>query len=103
MKHYMLFYQVVADHAERRAPHRSLHLKRAWEAHERGELVLGGALTDGPAGAMLLFRGDSPRVAEAFAEGDPYVTQGLVTNWWVSEWVTVVGDLAANPVRPEGG
>lgn len=100
MKHYLLFYEVVADHAERRKPHRALHLQRAWEAHERGELVLGGALTEGVAGAALLFRGESPRVAEAFAEADPYVTEGLVTRWWVSEWVTVVGDLAANPVRP---
>jgi len=102
MKHYMLFYQVVGDHAKRRVPHRALHLKLAWEAHERGELVMGGAIADGrPAGAMLLFQGDSPRVAEAFAEADPYVTEGLVTRWWVSEWITVVGDQAANPVRPD--
>lgn len=100
MKHYMLFYQTVPDHAERRVPHRATHLKMAWDAHERGELVMGGGLTEGPAGAMLLFRGDSPRVAEAFAEGDPYVTEGLVTKWWVSEWLTVVGKDAANPIRP---
>lgn len=98
MKHYMLFYEVVEDHVERRVPHRATHLKLAWEAHERGDLVLGGAL---PNGAMLMFRGDSPRVAEAFAEVDPYVTEGLVTHWRVSEWVTVVGDGAANPIRPE--
>ncbi|MEX2466019.1 MAG: YciI-like protein [Gemmatimonadota bacterium] len=101
MKHYILFYEVVSDHAERRAPHRALHLRRAWEAQERGELVLAGALKDGPVGAALLFRGDSPRVAEAFAEADPYVTEGLVTRWTVSEWVTVVGDQAASPVRPD--
>lgn len=100
MKHFVLFYEVVPDHAERRAPHRALHLQRAWEAQERGELVLGGGLTEGTTGAMLVFQGDSPRVAEAFAEGDPYVTEGLVTRWWVSEWLTVVGRDAANPIRP---
>lgn len=101
MKHYMLFYEVVPDHAQRRAPHRAVHLKRAWDAHERGELVMGGGLPDGDIGAILVFQGDSPRVAEAFAEGDPYVTEGLVTRWWVSEWLTVVGAQAANPVRPD--
>lgn len=100
MKHWMLFYQTVPDHAERRAAHRALHLQKAWEAHERGELVLGGALTEGDAGAALLFRGDSPEVAEKFARADPYVTEGLITRWWVSEWITVVGDGAASPVRP---
>lgn len=100
MKHWMLFYQTVPDHAERRTAHRSLHLQKAWEAHERGELVLGGGLTEGEAGAALLFRGDSPEVAEKFARTDPYVTEGLITRWWVSEWITVVGDGAANPVRP---
>lgn len=101
MKHYLLFYDVVPDHAQRRVPHRATHLRLAWEAYERGELVLGGGLADGPGGAVLMFQGDSPRVAEQFAEADPYVTNGLVTRWWVSEWVTVVGDLAVSPIRPE--
>ena len=101
MKHYILFYETVPDHAERRVPHRAAHLGLAWEAQERGELVIAGALTEGPSSAALVFQGDSPRVAEAFAEADPYVTAGLVTRWWVSEWLTVVGDQAMNPLRPE--
>jgi len=40
---------------------------------------------------VLLFRGDSARVAEQFAENDPYVLNGLVTRWRVREWTTVVG------------
>ncbi len=100
MKHWILFYQTVPDHAERRKPHRDLHLRKAWEAHERGELLLGGALTVGDATAALMFRGEGPEAAQAFAEADPYVTEGLVTRWWVSEWVTVVGDDAATPIRP---
>ena len=100
MKHWLLFYKTVPDHAERRQAHRALHLQKAREAQERGELVLGGGLTEGEAGAALLFRGESPEVAERFAQNDPYVTEGLVTRWWVSEWITVVGDAAANPVRP---
>jgi uncharacterized protein YciI len=97
--HYLLFYEVSADYVERRAELRSAHLAKAWEAHGRGELILGGALANPVDGAVLLFEGDSPRVAESFAETDPYVTSGLVTSWRVREWSTVAGATAANPVR----
>ena len=93
--HYLLFYDVVADYAERRKAFRKEHLALARAAHARGELVLGGALADPVDGAVLLFRGDSPAVAEAFAAADPYVQNGLVTRWRVREWTTVVGDGAA--------
>ena len=99
MKHYLLFYDVGSDYVEKRAAFRSAHLQKAWLAHERGELVLGGALSDPVDGAVLLFKGDSPQAAEAFARTDPYVTSGLVERWRVREWTTVVGDGAANPIR----
>lgn len=99
MKHYLLFYDVVDDYVERRAAFRKAHLAKGWEAHARGDLVMAGALADPVDGAMLLFKGDSPRVAEAFAESDPYVVNGLVVRWRVREWTTVIGETAANPVR----
>lgn len=99
MKHYLLFYDVVDDYAVRRAGFRSAHLKKAWAAHERGELVLGGALADPLDGAVLLFKGDSSRGAEDFARADPYVENGLVKSWRVREWNTVVGVDAAAPAR----
>jgi uncharacterized protein len=98
--HYLLFYDVVPDYVERRVPLRAAHLAHAHAAHARGELVLGGALADPVDGAILLFRGDSPAVAEAFAASDPYVRHGLVTRWRVREWTTVVGDGAAVPNPP---
>jgi len=98
--HYLLFYEVVDDYVARRAEFRNAHLLLGWQAFERGELVLGGALTDPTDGAVLLFKGDSPEVAERFARADPYVTHGLVKRWHVRAWTTVVGDLAANPKRP---
>lgn len=97
--HYLLFYEVGSDYIERRAAFRKEHLSLAWKSHGRGELVLGGALAEPVDGAILLFRGDSPRVAEAFAEADPYVRHGLVTRWCVRPWTTVVGTDAASPVR----
>jgi len=48
---------------------------------------------------MLLFKGDSPDVAERFANADPYVTSGAVKRWYVREWTTVVGFDAATPLR----
>ncbi|MGA8672933.1 MAG: YciI-like protein [Terracidiphilus sp.] len=100
MTHYLLFYELVDDYLTRRAEFRDVHLGLAWKASERGELVLGGALANPVDGAVLLFKGDSPEVAERFAKSDPYVANGLVKRWYVREWTTVVGEGSANPKRP---
>lgn len=89
--HYILFYDVVDDYVARRTQFREAHLKLARQAHERGELVLGGALADPVDGAVLVFRASSPEVAEAFAKADPYVLNGLVKAWRVRKWATVIG------------
>lgn len=96
--HYLLIYDVVPDYVERRAAYRAEHLELARAAAERGELLAGGALADPVDGAMLLFKADTPAVAEAFAKADPYVKNGIVTRWRVRKWTTVVGPLAAEPV-----
>ncbi|MFD1960081.1 hypothetical protein ACFSHP_15710 [Novosphingobium panipatense] len=49
---------------------------------------------------MLLFAGQGPEVAEAFAVADPYVKEGLVERWNVRRWMTVAGEGAASPLRP---
>lgn len=99
--HYLLFYDVVDDYAARRTAFRAEHLALAHQACDRGELVLAGAYADPIDGSVLLFRGASPGVAEAFAANDPYVRNGLVTQWRVRTWTTVVGDGAESPVpRP---
>ena len=99
--HYLLFYEVSEDYVSRRAEFRDAHLEKAWKASARGELVLGGALANPVDGAVLLFVGDSPEVAEKFAKADPYVTSGAVKRWHVREWKTVAGEDAATPVRPD--
>lgn len=97
--HYLLFYDVVPDYAERRVPFRAAHLAHAWAAADRGELLLGGALADPIDGAVLLFECDSLAVIEAFVAADPYVVNGLITRWRVRPWTTVVGEGASNPIR----
>lgn len=98
--HYLLFYELSADYLEKRPGFREEHLKKAWQASESGELVLGGALADPVDQAVLLFKAESRQVAENFARTDPYVLNGLVKRWHVREWNTVVGDSAARPVKP---
>lgn len=98
--HYLLFYEMDPDYLSRRGEFRSVHLAKAWAASERGELVLAGALANPVDGAVLLFQGDSPAVAEDFARTDPYVLNGLVKRWYVREWTTVAGAGASTPVRP---
>lgn len=100
MNHYLLIYDLADDYLDRRGEFRGVHLNLAWAAHQRGELVLGGALAEPADRAILMFKGDSPQVAEAFAKADPYVLNGLIKSWSVRPWMTVVGDTAANPVRP---
>ena len=99
--HCLLMYELVPDYLERRGEYRDAHLKLAWAAAGRGELLLAGGLAEPTDGAALLFAGTSPAVAEAFAKADPYVLCGLVTGWRVREWTTVVGEHAAKPVRAQ--
>jgi len=99
MAHFLLIYDLADDYAEKRARFRADHLDHAWAAADRGELVAGGALDSPHDYALLLFSTPDASSAEAFAAGDPYVLNGLVKNWRVRPWMTVVGEYAAAPIR----
>jgi uncharacterized protein YciI len=90
MPYFALFYDVVDDFASRRSPFRPNHLRHVQEAHDRGELILAGAFANPCDRALLVFRGEDRRIAEAFAERDPYVVQGLVSRWHVRDWTQVI-------------
>jgi uncharacterized protein YciI len=92
MAYYALFYEAVNDFIVRRGAYRDEHLRLARDAHARGELVLAGALADPADGALLIFQGESPAVAETFARQDPYVKNGLIPSWRVRNWTVVVGN-----------
>lgn len=98
LKHFILFYETAPDYMERRPAYRADHLALARAAHEKGDLVLGGALAEPPDGAVLIFKGETDAAARAFAEADPYVANGLIAKWRVREWTTVVGDGALTKV-----
>lgn len=98
MEHFLLIYELAPDYLERRASLRDAHLSLAWNAADRGELLLGGAVGDPVESALLLFTDRS--AAKRFAAADPYVVSGIVRSWRVQPWATVVGVGAASPVRP---
>lgn len=98
--HYLLFYDVVHDYATKRTPFRGAHLEYAQRYVDRGELILGGALANPIDTSILLFKASSPAVVEEFAHGDPYVRNGIVKQWRVREWTTVVGKDAETRVKP---
>lgn len=98
--HFLLFYTYVPDVLEKRPEFRGAHLGYARASMARGEFKLGGAFADPVDGAVLFFEAASKTVVEQFAKDDPYVTGGLVTQWIVRAWTTVLGDNAAHPLPP---
>jgi uncharacterized protein len=50
----------------------------------RGEVVGVGPFTDAGGGNMALFR--TRAAAEAFAEGDPFLLEGLVKEYRIKDW-----------------
>jgi len=97
MHYFALHYDVVDGFRERRMPFREAHLRMVRDAHDRGFLVMAGALGDPPDGALLVFRADSAAQVEDFARADPYVNERLVTAWRVRPWTVVIGAEASPP------
>jgi uncharacterized protein YciI len=93
---WLLEYDLVADHAERRGEFRAEHLALAQAAAERGELVLAGALAEPMDRALLVWDVEEPEVITRFAEADPYVVNGLAHTWRVRPWNVVLGTAASD-------
>ncbi len=87
---WVLIYDLADDYLERRPALRAEHLTLAAGAHDRGELLLAGALADPYDRALLVFAEGCRDAAEAFARADPYVINGLVTSWTVRQWNEVL-------------
>ncbi|MDQ3905417.1 MAG: YciI-like protein [Actinomycetota bacterium] len=86
----LLLYDYVDNIEERRAPFREAHLTLAREMHERGVLLMAGALVEPLDGAILVFSTDDRSTVEDFVTRDPYVREGLVTSWRIRLWNVVV-------------
>jgi uncharacterized protein len=68
------------------------HLKRSKELRRQGTLLMAGAFLhnapDEPLTTMGVFL--SRADAEAYAAGDPFVLNGMVTNWYIREWANIL-------------
>ncbi len=89
--YYMLFYDYVDNYLERRDAYRDAHLAGANQALQSGELKMAGAFSDRPYRAALIFDVDDVSVIERFVADDPYVQNGLVTEWTIRPWNVVIG------------
>lgn len=88
--HLLLEYTLADDYLQRRAALREDHLALARAAHERGHLLMAGALPDPYDRALLVWTAPREEV-ERFVAADPYVVHGLVTGWTIRPWNVVVG------------
>jgi uncharacterized protein YciI len=86
--HYVLFYEKEAGYEERSKPWREPHIKYVVDAMQRGDLLMAGSLDDPDDGTALLLFNDKDK-ASVFAEQDVYVTEGVVTRWYVRRWDTL--------------
>jgi len=92
MPYFVLFYKTVDNYVEKRAPFREEHLRLADEARSSGKLIMAGALADPADEALLIFECESADVAEDFARNDPYVKNGLISEWRVRPWTVVISN-----------
>lgn len=89
--YYCLFYDYIDDALEKRTPFRQDHLGLIRDYQEQGLIILAGAYSDPLDGALLVFKTDSHSAVENFVEQDPYVKNGLVTQWNIRSWNVVAG------------
>mmetsp|Transcript_22838 Transcript_22838/g.42463 ORF Transcript_22838/g.42463 Transcript_22838/m.42463 type:complete len:138 (-) Transcript_22838:142-555(-) len=89
---YLLRYDYVPDVLEKRGPYREGHLGLAKKLIEEGKCLSGGPTgevgMEVPTGALFIFTDEAS--AKAFVEGDPYVSNGIVTGHSIEEWNVVV-------------
>lgn len=86
---YVLWYQSADDVMSKAPEHYPAHSERVDEFHAAGTLEMVGTFANvQDEGSMAIF--NSRESAEEFAEGDPFVLNGVVRSWVVREWNEVL-------------
>jgi len=87
---YVLFYESAEDVLATAPRHFAAQRARYESFRDTGQLLLIGTFADARRdGAMAIFA--TREAAREFAEGDPFVLNGVVRNWDVREWLEVLG------------
>jgi len=89
--YYILYYKYTDNFIEKRKPFREEHLKLAKTAFGKGEMTMAGVFNDPPDSALLIFKGDESSVVDKFVKNDPYVKNGIVTQYKIKEWRVALG------------
>ena len=74
--------------------HRPAHRDFLRDLLDRGIVLAAGAYTDGPAGALLVFRGDTEQDIADLLEADPFQQLGLVQDCQIRAWGQAMGPWA---------
>lgn len=82
---YVLFYESAPDVALKAPLHFPVHRARLDEFHARGVLLMVGPFANAQAeGSMAIFT--TREAAEEFVRGDPFILNGVVSNWQIRAW-----------------
>jgi uncharacterized protein len=79
------------DDADVVTQHRPAHRDFLRDLLDRGIVLAAGAYTDGPPGALLVFRGDSEQEIATLLESDPFQRLGLVLDCRIRAWGQAMG------------
>ena len=85
---YVLLYESIKDAGARAPDDMQAHDARVAEFHSRGSLLLAGSFTNAEDGAMGIFT--SREAAEEFIKEDPFVVNGAIDSWHITEWDEVL-------------
>jgi uncharacterized protein len=84
----VMSYEVTPDGLSKARANIEAHRARLKEFHGRGVLLMAGPFADPTEGAMGVFT--TREAAEEFIQGDPFVTNGVVSHWSLREWNEVL-------------
>ena len=87
---YLLTYTYVPNILELRAPFREEHFKVGLEQVQKGILQEAGALSDPVDGAVFVFKNCIDSDIEEFVNKDPYVKEGLVSDYSIRKWTVAI-------------
>lgn len=91
--YHILTYTYCSDYLSARVAFRLSHFDYISPYINDGSLLLGGATASPENQGLLIFKGLSRESIELFALQDPYLVNGIATNYSIREWTVVAGCL----------
>ena len=80
----VLVYELAQDGLRKTHIHDDAHSVWLDDFYSRGLLLMAGPFANPAEGYMAVF--NTREAAEEFIQGDPFVTDGLVSSWTLRDW-----------------